>query len=153
MPTINRKMLSSTFFDADGRPSFNALQNFASAETPIVYYVFDLFVLAGREVREETLATRGELLEQRVLPKLTEPVQYLQELDASLRDLVASVKVQGHARVRVLRRRPADLRGQNAQRRHAGAAGAADEEIPRPETKECPFGNLPETKSGRGEQD
>ena len=26
-------------FDADGRPSFNALQNFASAETSIVYYV------------------------------------------------------------------------------------------------------------------
>ena len=30
-----------------------------------------------------------------MLPKLTEPVQYLQELDASLRDLVASVKAQG----------------------------------------------------------
>ena len=26
-------------FDADGRPSFNSLQNFASAETSIVYYV------------------------------------------------------------------------------------------------------------------
>ena len=88
-------MLSSTFFDADGRPSFNALQNFASAETPIVYYVFDLLVLAGRDVRGEPLEARRELLERRVLPKLTEPAQYLQELDASLRDLVASVKAQG----------------------------------------------------------
>jgi ATP-dependent DNA ligase len=34
-------------------------------------------------------------LERRVLPKLTEPVQYLAEPDASLRDLVASVKAQG----------------------------------------------------------
>jgi ATP-dependent DNA ligase len=82
-------------FDATGRPSFNALQNFASAETPIVYYVFDLMVVAGRDVRGETLDTRRELLERRVLPKLTEPVQYLQELDGSLRDLVASVKAQG----------------------------------------------------------
>ena len=93
--TINRRMLSSTFFDADGRPSFNALQNFASAETPIVYYVFDLLVLAGRDVRGEPLEARRELLERRVLPKLTEPVQYLAELDATLRDLVASVKAQG----------------------------------------------------------
>ncbi len=82
-------------FDPDGRPSFNALQTFASAETPIVYYVFDLLVLAGREVRGETLEARRELLERRVLPRLTDPVQYLQELDASLRDLVASVKAQG----------------------------------------------------------
>ena len=82
-------------FDADGRPSFNALQNFASAETAIVYYVFDLLVLAGRDVRGEPLEARRELLERRVLPKLTEPVQYLQELEASLRDLVASVKAQG----------------------------------------------------------
>jgi DNA ligase D-like protein (predicted ligase) len=82
-------------FDADGRSSFNALQNFASAETPIVYYVFDVLLLAGRDVRGETLEARRELLERRLLPKLTEPVQYLQELDATLRDLVASVKAQG----------------------------------------------------------
>ena len=40
-------------FDSDGRPSFNALQNFASVETSIVYYVFDLLVLAGRDVRRD----------------------------------------------------------------------------------------------------
>jgi ATP-dependent DNA ligase len=51
-------------------------------------------VLAGRDVRAEPLEARRELLERRVVPKLTEPVQYLQELDASLRDLVASVKAQ-----------------------------------------------------------
>src|SRR4029450_5425766 len=61
----------------------------------IVYYAFDLLVLAGRDVRGEPLEARRELLEHRVLPKLTEPVQYLQELDATLRDLVASVKAQG----------------------------------------------------------
>ena len=60
-----------------------------------MYYVFDLLVLAGRDVRGETLEARRELLERRVLPKLTQPVHHLQELDASLHDLVASVKAQG----------------------------------------------------------
>jgi ATP-dependent DNA ligase len=54
-----------------------------------------IFVLAGRDVRGERLEARRDLLEQRVLPKVTEPVQYLQELDANLRDLIASVKAQG----------------------------------------------------------
>jgi hypothetical protein len=38
-------------FDADGKPSFNALQNLASADTPIIYYVFDVLVAARRDVR------------------------------------------------------------------------------------------------------
>ena len=43
--------------DEDGRPSFNALQNYGSAATPIVYYVFDVMVLAGRDVMRR--AARG----------------------------------------------------------------------------------------------
>jgi bifunctional non-homologous end joining protein LigD len=35
-------------FDEEGRPSFNALQNFGSAAAPVVYYAFDVMVLAGR---------------------------------------------------------------------------------------------------------
>ena len=42
-------------------------QNYGSARAPVVYYVFDLVVLAGREMRE-TLETHREL-EQKVLPK------------------------------------------------------------------------------------
>lgn len=80
--------------DEDGRPSFGALQNAAST-TPIVYFVFDVLVLAGRNVMSETLEARRELLERRVLPKLADPVRYLGELDAELRDLIASVKEQG----------------------------------------------------------
>ena len=32
-------------FDQEGRPSFNALQNYGSAAGPAVYYVFDVMVL------------------------------------------------------------------------------------------------------------
>src|SRR4030095_920232 len=39
--------------DQSGRPSFNALQNYASADLELVYYVFDLMVLEGRDVMTE----------------------------------------------------------------------------------------------------
>src|SRR5688572_22432233 len=82
-------------FDEDGRPSFNALQNYGSARAPVVYYVFDLLVLAGRDVTSEPLEKRRELLERRVLARLAEPVRYVSSLDASLRVLIDSVKSQG----------------------------------------------------------
>jgi DNA ligase D-like protein (predicted ligase) len=80
--------------DDDGRPSFGALQN-ADSTAPVVYFVFDVMVLAGRNVMGETLEARRELLERRVLPKLGDPVRYIGELDANLRDLVESVRAQG----------------------------------------------------------
>src|SRR5262245_32875147 len=82
-------------FDAEGRPSFNALQNYGSAPAPVIYYVFDVMVLAGRDVMREPLETRRQLLEQKVLPKLSEPVRYATSLDAALPVLVQSVKAQG----------------------------------------------------------
>src|SRR5918996_1682808 len=82
-------------FDDDGRPSFNALQNYGSAPAPVVYYVFDVMVLAGRDLMREPLDRRRELLELKVLPKLSEPVRYATSLDATLPVLVESVKTQG----------------------------------------------------------
>jgi bifunctional non-homologous end joining protein LigD len=79
----------------DGRPSFGALQNATSAQVAIVYYVFDVMVLAGRDVTAEPLTVRRELLEQKVLPLLAEPVRYTGSLEASLSDLVHAVKTQG----------------------------------------------------------
>ena len=80
--------------DDDGRPSFNVLQNYSSPKIPIIYYVFDVMVLAGRDVKAETLEARREVLERKILPKLTEPVRYTGELKASLRDLIESVRAQ-----------------------------------------------------------
>jgi len=80
--------------DDDGRPSFNALQNFLPG-TAVVYYVFDVMVLESRDVTGESLDARHDLLEKKVLPALGEPVRYTGELRASLRDLIHSVKAQG----------------------------------------------------------
>jgi DNA ligase D-like protein (predicted ligase) len=80
--------------DEDGRPSFNALQNFTPGAS-IVYYVFDVMVLDGRDVMADPLEERQARLERQVLPSLAEPVRYTGELRASLRDLIHSVKAQG----------------------------------------------------------
>ena len=37
-------------FDQDGRPSFNALQNYGSGSGPVACYLFDVMVLAGRDL-------------------------------------------------------------------------------------------------------
>jgi DNA ligase D-like protein (predicted ligase) len=81
--------------DDAGRPSFNALQNSIASKTPVLYYVFDVMALSGRDVKSKTLEDRRELLERHVLPKLDEPVRYLGPFDAGLRDLIESVKAQG----------------------------------------------------------
>jgi bifunctional non-homologous end joining protein LigD len=80
--------------DEEGRPSFNALQNYGSS-TPVIYYVFDVMVLSGRDLMARTLEERRERLERTVLPTLAEPVRYAGELQATLRELIHSVKAQG----------------------------------------------------------
>src|SRR5215216_1585415 len=82
-------------FDEEGKPSFSALQNFGSAAAALVFYVFDVMVLAGKDVMSEPLEKRRKLLEQKVLPKLKEPCRYVGSFDATLHALIASVKTQG----------------------------------------------------------
>jgi len=82
-------------FGEDGRPSFNALQNYGSAATPVLYYIFDVMVLAGRDLMRESLDTRRALLETKVLPKVSAPVMHAAPLDADLPVLIRSVKEQG----------------------------------------------------------
>lgn len=75
--------------DAASRPSFNLLQNFGDAKAPIVYYVFDVLFLGGRDVMAEPLSTRRVLLRDCVLPLLNESVRESAILEANLADLIA----------------------------------------------------------------
>jgi hypothetical protein len=99
--------------DAAGRPSFNALQNGAAAI--LCYYVFDVLVLAGRDVRAERLSVRRELLTGEVLPRLAEPIRESPRLDAPLLDLIRAVRGQGleglvAKRLDSVKRRGSDVR-------------------------------------------
>jgi bifunctional non-homologous end joining protein LigD len=80
--------------DGEGRPSFSALQNGAPGAR-IVYFVFDVLVLGGRDVTAEALAVRRELLSSDVLPKLSDPVHEAPRFDAALPDLIRAVPDQG----------------------------------------------------------
>src|SRR5262249_13820488 len=53
--------------DDSRRPSFHLLQNHGSANATLVYYVFDVMVLAGQDVMSQTLDSRRRLLEEHVL--------------------------------------------------------------------------------------
>jgi bifunctional non-homologous end joining protein LigD len=81
-------------FDQDGRPSVNALQNYESAPAPVVYYVFDVMVLAGRVVMHEPLEARLAARTQSVAQAYG-PIRYASALDADLPALIAAVKAQG----------------------------------------------------------
>jgi DNA ligase D-like protein (predicted ligase) len=81
--------------DDEGKPSFNTLQNLGSSGAPLFYYIFDVLILSGRDVMSEPLSMRRELLESKVLPKLSEPIRFSPQLSADLEQLIASVKTQG----------------------------------------------------------
>ena len=80
--------------DEDGRPSFNALQNRCQGE-PLHFFIFDLLILRGRDVMAEPLVKRRALIEKHVLPTLADPIRYSPILEASLPNLIRSVKEQG----------------------------------------------------------
>jgi DNA ligase D-like protein (predicted ligase) len=81
--------------DPSGRPSFNTLQNFGSSAAALLFYAFDVPILAGCDVQSETLDVRRELLRTKVLPKLKHPIRYSASLEASLPILIRSAREQG----------------------------------------------------------
>jgi len=69
------------------------LQNYGSG-VPLHYFAFDVLILKGADVTGRPLSERRELLEDEVLPKLSEPVRCSPVLEGSLNDLIRSVKAQ-----------------------------------------------------------
>jgi len=78
--------------DASGKPVFSRLQN---GGTYVHFYVFDLLMLGGKDVTGEPLSTRRHVLEHKVLPRLREPVRCSPVLEASLSDLIQTIRAQG----------------------------------------------------------
>jgi bifunctional non-homologous end joining protein LigD len=79
--------------DDEGKPSFGALQN-SGADTPVVFFVFDVMMIAGVSVRSQPLDARRELLERKIAPKLAEPALLSEVLSGPLPRLVSAVKAQ-----------------------------------------------------------
>jgi len=52
-------------------------------------------ILAGIDLRNETLETRRTLLRKRVMPRLAEPFRFSETIQASAAELIAAVREQG----------------------------------------------------------
>jgi bifunctional non-homologous end joining protein LigD len=78
--------------DTAGKPGFSLLQN---GGTNVHFYAFDVLMLSGKDVTGEPLLRRRDLLEHHVLPRLAEPVRCSPLLEASLSDLIQSIRAQG----------------------------------------------------------
>jgi ATP-dependent DNA ligase len=66
--------------DETGRPSFNVLQNYNHAATPLQFYVFDLLHLAGKNLRDRPLDDRRELLRAKVMPWMQGDIRFSENL-------------------------------------------------------------------------
>jgi DNA ligase D-like protein (predicted ligase) len=78
---------------ADGRPDFNLLQNFRSAESRIIYYAFDILIHNGRRLTELPLSERRGILSSVIEPG--EHVAISQVSDRSAAEMLKFVKDHG----------------------------------------------------------
>jgi bifunctional non-homologous end joining protein LigD len=53
--------------DSDGSPSFNAMQN-AGADSPVVFYAFDVLAHRGEDVKALPLSDRLSILDSAFIP-------------------------------------------------------------------------------------
>ena len=81
--------------DDTGRPSFSALQNSRFTPDALYFYVFDLLVLRGRDLRKLPLRDRRRLLERDALKGRRDPVRLSVSFNASASDLIAAAKKAG----------------------------------------------------------
>ena len=77
----------------DGRPAFNLLQNFRSAESRIHYYAFDILIHKGRRLTELPLSERRKILSSVIEPG--EHVALSQVSDQSAVEMLKFIKSHG----------------------------------------------------------
>jgi bifunctional non-homologous end joining protein LigD len=75
-----------------GKPSFNLLQNYQTAAQTIVFYAFDLLMLSGQNVMDRPLEERRELLQKRVMSRLSEPIRFSESLHAPAHRVLEAVR-------------------------------------------------------------
>ena len=77
--------------DEAGRPNFQELHNARLTKLPIIYYIFDLLHLKGRDLLDRPLSERREQLEQ-LATGFTDPLRLNTAFQVSLADFTESVR-------------------------------------------------------------
>jgi ATP-dependent DNA ligase len=80
--------------DESGRPDFNLLQNFRSAASRIHYFVFDLLIYNGRDLKRLPLIERREIMRS-VLKFKSPRIRISDYVEASATDMLDAVREQG----------------------------------------------------------
>ncbi len=101
--------------DARHAPDFQALQNAFDTEATgkIVYHLFDVPFLGGRDLRQVPLEARRALLAQRLGKRLPARLRFSQSFDAAPEDLLASAAELGFEGI-VGKRRDSTYRSQRS---------------------------------------
>ena len=53
--------------DATGRPSFNDLPNHQTSSASLFYYLFDLLIYRGKDLRQRPLKERRVMVETKIM--------------------------------------------------------------------------------------
>jgi bifunctional non-homologous end joining protein LigD len=80
--------------DADGKPSFALLQGSGTAATPVVFYVFDLLMLRGKDSRLSPLEQRRKRL-RKIVDGLPEIIRYSETFAVPAETLIRVVRENG----------------------------------------------------------
>lgn len=80
--------------DESGRPSFNRLQTFSSAESVITFFAFDVLMWKGKDLRTSSLYARRELLRKNVVSKLPD-VHYSESFAVPVDRILSVLRDQG----------------------------------------------------------
>lgn len=81
--------------DADGIPSFSALQHLRFTPDALYFYAFDLLAYEGKDLRKLPLSDRRRLLDGIALKGMREPVRVSAVFDATPKQLIAAAKKTG----------------------------------------------------------
>jgi DNA ligase D-like protein (predicted ligase) len=79
--------------DEEGKPNFNLLQNFRSAESHIIFYAFDVLVRRSEDLIRAPLSKRREILSTTI--KTNDHIGLSQVSHQSAKDMLVFVKAHG----------------------------------------------------------
>jgi bifunctional non-homologous end joining protein LigD len=81
--------------DVQGKPSFSALQHSQFTPASLHFYVFDLIVFEGRDLRKLALADRRVLLEGKLLRGMRDPIRLSTVFETTPKQLISAAKKAG----------------------------------------------------------
>ena len=80
--------------DAAGRQSFSDLQNYQTSHASLFYYLFDLLIYRGKDLRHRPQKERCAMLETKIMSRLSDPIRLSQVLVANPNELIELVSFE-----------------------------------------------------------